>query len=293
MEANSTSARSPLTRTAVAIVATAGLAFSGGVAGGYLAAPRATGATTSAVGVRAQAVRATFAGDQLDVAQIYERLRPSVVTITTTIETTTPTFGGGYGGYGGFGDPFADAPQTQTAQAAGTGVVLSAKGEVLTNAHVVANASSIEVKVASGKTYKATVLGVSSTNDLALLQLRGASSLTPAELGASADLHVGDDVVAIGNALDLQGAPTVTRGIVSALDRSITTEESSLRGVIQTDAAISSGNSGGPLVNARGQVVGIDTAVAQSSGSVSASNIGFAIPIDHAMQVVAKFRAAS
>jgi putative serine protease PepD len=99
-------------------------------------------------------------------------------------------------------------------------------------------------------------------------------------------VHVGDDVVAIGNALALEGGLTVTRGIVSALDRSIQRGTGTLTGLVQTDAAISSGNSGGALVNAAGQVIGINTAVAASGGSVTASNIGFAISIDHAMATV-------
>ena len=104
---------------------------------------------------------------------------------------------------------------------------------------------------------------------------------------------MGDDVVAIGNALALEGGPTVTRGIVSALNRTIEDESGSLSGLIQTDAAISSGNSGGPLVNAAGQVVGLNTAVATSSQSVSAENIGFAIPINQALQVAARLRGAA
>jgi S1-C subfamily serine protease len=98
-------------------------------------------------------------------------------------------------------------------------------------------------------------------------------------------VQVGDEVVAIGNALALEGGPTVTEGIVSALDRSITTGSGTLTGLIQTDAAISSGNSGGPLVDAYGEVVGVNTAVAASGGGVEASNIGFVISIDRALEV--------
>jgi len=100
-------------------------------------------------------------------------------------------------------------------------------------------------------------------------------------------MAVGDDVVAIGNALALDGGMTVTRGIISAVDRSIETDTGSLAGLLQTDAAISSGNSGGALVNAAGQVIGINTAAATSSGTVTASNIGFAIPVDDALAAAA------
>jgi S1-C subfamily serine protease len=102
---------------------------------------------------------------------------------------------------------------------------------------------------------------------------------------------VGDDVVAIGNALALEGSPTVTRGIVSALDRSIDTSSGQLTGLIQTDASISSGNSGGPLANAAGEVIGVNTAAAASSQGTTAENVGFAISIDKAMTVVEQLRA--
>ncbi|HEX3623249.1 MAG TPA: trypsin-like peptidase domain-containing protein [Acidimicrobiales bacterium] len=160
---------------------------------------------------------------------------------------------------------------------AGTGVILSADGEVLTNAHVVAGATSIKVNVGTEtQTRDATLIAADSANDIALIRITGASGLPTVTLGSSGDLRVGDDVVAIGNALDLKGGFTVTRGIVSALNRSIDSQDGSqLTGLIQTDAAINPGNSGGPLVNAGGQVVGINTAV-----SGQAQNIGFAIAID-------------
>lgn len=265
-------------RTGVAVVAVVALAFAGGSVGGWIAGRsvvRADGRTP----VAARPVSAAFSGDALDAAAVVEKLKPSVVSITSTV-TADERSGFGYAFEGG----------TRTVQSAGSGVVLSADGEVLTNAHVVAQARSISVALADGRTFPAKVLGADPSEDLALLKLDGASGLTPAELGSSATLRVGDDVVAIGNALDLPGAATVTRGIVSALDRSITTEGASLGGLIQTDAAISSGNSGGPLVNADGQVVGIDTAVATGSSTVAAQNIGFAIPIDHVSSVLARFR---
>ncbi len=162
-------------------------------------------------------------------------------------------------------------------QGAGTGVVVTGDGEVLTNAHVVAGATSIKVNLAGeSQARDATLVAADSQNDVALIKITGASNLKTVEMGSSADIRVGDDVVAIGNALDLKGGFTVTRGIVSALNRTIDAEDGTTQsGLIQTDAAINPGNSGGPLVNAAGQVVGINTAV-----DGQAQNIGFAIAID-------------
>jgi S1-C subfamily serine protease len=165
---------------------------------------------------------------------------------------------------------------------AGTGIVLTPDGELLTNAHVVAGATSIKVTLGNDtQSHNATVMGVDTNADLALVKLSGVSNLPVAELGNSSDLKVGDSVIAIGNALNLQGGMTVTEGIVSALNRSIDATNESLDGLIQTDAAINPGNSGGPLVNSAGQVVGINTAT-----SGDAQNIGFAIAIDKAKPVI-------
>jgi S1-C subfamily serine protease len=172
------------------------------------------------------------------------------------------------------------------ASGAGTGVVLTADGEILTNAHVVAGATTIEVRLAGEEDFRpADLVGADPGEDLALLKVRNAKDLKTVELGSSSQLEVGDDVIAIGNALDLDGGLTVTEGIVSALNRSISDSDESLDGLIQTDAAINPGNSGGPLVNAGGQVVGINTAVAGD-----AQNIGFAIAIDTAKPVVDALR---
>jgi S1-C subfamily serine protease len=128
---------------------------------------------------------------------------------------------------------------------------------------------------------EATIVGSDGVNDLALLKINDARSLPTAELGDSEGVKVGDDVVAIGNALGLQGEPTVTRGIVSATDRTLDT----LTGLIQHDAAINPGNSGGPLLNRSGQVIAVNTATAgQGTG------IGFAIPVDHAKSVIERLR---
>jgi putative serine protease PepD len=158
--------------------------------------------------------------------------------------------------------------------------VLTADGEVLTNAHVVDGAKTVHVRLAGQRDpHDADVVGIDTNNDLALLKVKGVSGLTPATLAKPDSVQLGDDVVAIGFALNLDGGPSVTRGIVSALDRTLESDNGVLDGLIQTDAAISSGNSGGPLVNAQGEVVGINTAVARSDTSVAANNIGFAISV--------------
>ncbi len=207
---------------------------------------------------------ASVKGQTLDVATILDKVEPSVVSIDTKITVTQ----GRYRSEGA---------------AAGTGIVLSADGYIITNAHVVADATSITVTVSGDATPRTAKLVASDpTNDVAVLKLNDTAGLVAAPLGSAADLHVGDTVLAIGNALALEGGLSVTEGIVSALGRSIETETGSLKNLIQTDAAISSGNSGGALVNAYGKVVGMNTAVAASSTNVTASNIGFAISIDDA-----------
>jgi putative serine protease PepD len=165
----------------------------------------------------------------------------------------------------------------------GTGIVVdAAQGLVLTNAHVVAEGGTITVTAPTDKQARsATVLGADADHDVAVLKVDG-GSLTAAELGKSTDVQVGDDVVAIGNALGLRGDPSVTRGIVSGLGRTV----GQLTGMLQTDAAINPGNSGGPLVNAAGQVIGINTAIAGQ-----AQNIGFAIPIDTARSIMSRLAA--
>ncbi|MBV9410258.1 MAG: trypsin-like peptidase domain-containing protein [Acidimicrobiia bacterium] len=175
---------------------------------------------------------------------------------------------------------------------AGTGIVLTSDGELLTNNHVVNGATSIKVTIGNDtQSHDASVIGTDPTHDLALVKINGVSNLPTAQLGNSSDLQVGDSVIAIGNALNLQGGMTVTEGIVSALNRSISAGDQnggsseSLSGLIQTDAAINPGNSGGPLVNSSGQVVGINTAT-----SGDAQNIGFAIAIDNAKPIIDQLR---
>ncbi len=180
----------------------------------------------------------------------------------------------------------------QDAEAEGTGMILTKNGEVLTNNHVIEGGSRITAQVdGTGRRYQVKVLGTDVTADVALVQLIGASNLPTVKIGNSAAVRVGDQVVAIGNALGLGGTPTVTSGIISATNRTINATDTGstltehLVGMLQTDAPINPGNSGGPLVDAAGQVIGMDTAALNGNGAQSASNIGFAIPIDRAIAI--------
>jgi S1-C subfamily serine protease len=177
--------------------------------------------------------------------------------------------------------------------AAGTGMVVTSSGEVLTNNHVVDGATSVQVvDIGNGRTYTATVVGTDRTEDVAVLQIQGASNLSTVNLGTVAGLSVGDAVAAFGNAGGVGGTPSVASGHVTGLGQSITafddvTQTSeSLTGLIQTDAAIQPGDSGGPLVNSVGTVVGMDTAASSGSrGHAGPATNGFAIPIDRALAI--------
>jgi S1-C subfamily serine protease len=199
----------------------------------------------------------TTGGGNLDIQGILAGVQRSVV----AIETATQTSAGGFEG-------------------AGSGIVLSDDGFVLTNAHVVGAGGTITVVLWDGSRHDAELVGSVPEDDLAVVRI-SARALDPAPLGSSDDLQVGEPVIAIGNALNLGGPPSVTQGIVSAKDRSIRAPGVELQGLIQTDAAINPGNSGGPLVNASGEVVGINTAILEDS-----QNIGFAIAIDLAKPII-------
>ena len=170
-------------------------------------------------------------------------------------------------------------------EGAGTGFVIGADGVIVTNSHVVEGAQEIEVVFPDGQTEAAVVLGRDPDFDIAVLKVER-SNLKTVKIGDADQLQVGDDVIAIGNALALEGGPTVTRGIVSALDRTLATPGGSqLEPLIQTDAAINPGNSGGPLVNSAGEVVGINTAIIGG-----AENIGFAIEINAVQEIIGELR---
>jgi putative serine protease PepD len=171
-------------------------------------------------------------------------------------------------------------------RATGSGFAIDEQGHVLTNAHVVDNANDVNLILSNGRRVAATIVGVDDGNDVAVLRT-SADGLRPAELGRSSELQVGDTVLAVGSPLGLEG--TVTAGIVSTVSRQAQLGDSGRRqSVIQTDAAINPGNSGGPLVNAAGQVVGVNTAIATLGRRESGAGnigIGFAIPIDRATQI--------
>jgi len=170
---------------------------------------------------------------------------------------------------------------------AGSGMVIREDGLVLTNNHVVRDASEVVVTLADGRDVEADLVGSIPSNDIALIQLRGVEELPTVTFGESSELRVGDPVVAIGNALGFGGTPSVTAGIVSALDRTLQAEGGlELDGLIQTDAAIYPGNSGGPLVDAGGRVIGVNTAVAPGVEGVRSENLGFALAIDQLIPLI-------
>jgi S1-C subfamily serine protease len=213
----------------------------------------------------AEAAPGYDAEEQNNIA-IYKKVLPSVVNITST----TLVFNFFYGA----------VPQ----QGQGSGFILDKAGHILTNYHVIEGANrGIEVQLSNKRRYSATVVGVDKVHDLALLQIN-APDLEPVTLADSSQLQVGQKVYAIGNPFGLSG--TMTRGIISSI-RSIDNENGEpIEDAIQTDAAINPGNSGGPLLNSRGEVIGINTMIAEN-GANQSSGIGFAIPIDTAKAVLA------
>ena len=163
----------------------------------------------------------------------------------------------------------------------GSGIILDKAGNILTNNHVVEGADLVTVTLNDGRSYPATLVGSDNITDLAVMKI-SAAKLNPAKFGKSSELQVGEDVIAVGHALGLKGGPTVSKGVVSALERTIQTDaQKAMVDLIQTDASINPGNSGGPLANSRGEVIGINTAIITGS-----NGIGFAINIDDAHVVV-------
>lgn len=216
-----------------------------------------------------------------DVQEVLAKVLPAVVSITTQNFKPASALNGG-----------------NFVEGAGTGMIITSSGEVLTNNHVVAGATSVAVTLyRQTEARQATVVSVDPANDLALLKISGVSGLPRVHFGNSADVLQGDSVLAIGNALALAGGPTVTEGIISAMGRSLsardpfTSATEHLTGLIQTDAPINPGNSGGPLVNSTGDVIGMDTAVATSSlGNAPAENVGFAIAVNTIKAMLPKLR---
>jgi S1-C subfamily serine protease len=208
-----------------------------------------------------------------DTVELVEHLRPSVVHIQVTL-TVSNVFG-----------------QSSQETAVGTGFIIDDEGHIVTNNHVITGGTGqpgdlIEVTLSDGRTFEAAVVGRDERTDVAVLKIE-ASGLTPVQLASSSGLRVGQEVVAMGNALDLAGGPTVTKGVVSALNRVINEGDVFIADAIQTDAAINPGNSGGPLVTADGKVVGITTAVLRGQSGI-AEGIGLAVSMDLAKPVVDK-----
>lgn len=168
-----------------------------------------------------------------------------------------------------------------TDQGAGSGIVLSPEGHVVTNWHVIQDVRGIRVNLPNGRTYDATIIGGDIVSDLAVIKIEPDEPLVIADFGNSEGTQVGDWVVALGNALALKGGPTVTMGIISAKGRTVRTERGDLYDMFQTDAAINDGNSGGPLVNLEGEVIGISTAMLKE-----AQGIGFAISSNSAVPII-------
>jgi putative serine protease PepD len=167
---------------------------------------------------------------------------------------------------------------TFIAEGSGSGVVLSADGQLVTNQHVVDAAEQVRVVFPDGRMYEATIVGVDALTDLAVLQIE-ATGLVPVEIGATQTMQIGDDAIAVGSPLGLEGGPSVTVGVVSAFDRRVQTGlDEELFGMLQTDAPITRGSSGGALVDNEGQLIGITTAIGVSD--VGAEGLGFAIPIE-------------
>ncbi|MQA78636.1 MAG: PDZ domain-containing protein [Streptosporangiales bacterium] len=267
-------ARRPRRRTAafVAVVLAAGL-IGGGAGAGTVAGLGALRSPATVSGLPAANDKADAPSG--DVSGVADRVLPSVVSITA---------------------------EGRTGAAGGSGIIVSSDGRILTNNHVVADAGqggTLTVTFQDGRTAQARVIGTDASSDLAVIQAENVSGLTAATLGDSTSLDVGDPVVAIGSPLGLSG--TVTSGIVSALDRPVRTtgaegngpggaeQDSAVLDAIQTDAAVNPGNSGGPLVDMNGRVVGINSAIAGTGGSSSGQSgnigLGFAIPISEAWPI--------
>ena len=252
------------TLAAVALVLVCALA---GVGGGVLGAALMRSTSGPVVYKAVQSDGSTSAsttaasGDALTIAQIAEKVKPSVVEVTTSSVQTNGIFA------------------QYVTEGAGSGVIISEDGYILTNNHVIEGQSSIKVTTSDGQEYDATVVGTDDKTDIAVLKIE-ASGLTPAVIGDSDSLVVGETAVAVGNPLGTL-SNTVTNGIISALNREVTVEDNDMT-LLQTSASISPGNSGGGLFNANGELIGIVNAKSSYS---EAEGIGFAIPIDSGMEI--------
>src|SRR5918995_1359056 len=236
---------------------------------GAVEADNGTSSSSATVAPAALARPASASGKSLTVNEIYKRDAPGVAYIKADIvQQTQSVFG---------------LPQQQQSTATGSGFLIDEDGHILTNAHVVEGAKSVEVQLGNGDTQSAEIVGTDPSTDVALLKVDNTDGVSPLPLGTSDEVQVGDPVVAIGNPFGLDR--TVTSGIVSALQRQIQAPNGfSISDVIQTDAAVNPGNSGGPLIDGAGQVIGINSQIESQSGGNE--GVGFAVPIKTAADVV-------
>ncbi len=253
----------PRNRIAATVAAAA---LVGGGAGAAITVAVGHDSTKAASTTTVVTQRANVANGDLSVGQIARDATPSVVEIDSTTTSSSSPF-----------------PGSGSSSAEGTGFVYDAKGDIVTNEHVVDGASSVKVKLSDGSTYKATIVGADTSTDVAVIHVDApASKLHPLTLGDSSKVAVGDGVVAIGNPFGLDG--TVTSGIVSAVNREIAAPDNSpIVGAIQTDAAINHGNSGGPLLDLQGNVIGITSQIQSDSGGND--GVGFAVPSNTVKQI--------
>jgi putative serine protease PepD len=249
-------------RNRLAVAVTVAAIAGGGAGAGAVALTHGSAHRTATTVVAAPSVANVASSASLSVGQIAKSSIPGVVEVDATQSAgNNSPFPGGQQGSG-------------TAQ--GTGFVYDTKGDIVTNDHVVSGSSSVSVKLSDGSVYKATVVGTDPSTDLAVLHINAPSSkLVPLALADSSKVAIGDGVVAIGNPFGLDG--TVTSGIVSALNREIVAPDNTpIEGAIQTDAAINHGNSGGPLLDMQGNVIGVTSQIQSDSGGND--GVGFAVP---------------
>jgi S1-C subfamily serine protease len=264
--------RRPRRRAVVALAGAAALALAACTGAPTVASPSPSASAAGVSVLSLPSPSSTYDATSDPIVRVVQRVTPSVVTVTTRTQSIPTIFG-----------------QSASQRGVGTGFVVRSDGFILTNEHVVENAETITVTLPNGRDLPARVVASDHDHDLAVLKV-DATGLTAVSLGDSSKLVVGERVVAIGYALDLSGGPTVTSGVISSLQRTIEVQDSNggpgsttrtYRDVIQTDAALNPGNSGGPLVTLDGRVVGIDVA-----GSSQAENIGFAVAVNAAKALI-------